>query len=181
MPGVAFIPTAIALLVATTALLVAVQAIRRVRLREHELTRLLEEQSKQLRTATEKLARSMITDNVTGLANHRQFQDFLRAEWRRALRDASALSVMMIDLDHFSDYNDRFGHEAGDARLRQIAEAFAGAIQRPGDLVARYGGDEFGLILGHTDCDGALRVATKLQALIGRLALPNPSALVAGS
>ena len=166
----------IAMLVAVAALMVALHSLRRVRGREHELGQLLQEQGSQLQIVTDALAKAATKDSVTGLANHRQFQDFLRSEWRRALRDASPLSVIMIDMDHFSDYNDKFGHEAGDACLRQVGEAFARSIQRPGDLVARYGGEEFGIVLGRTDSDGALRIATKLQVAVSSLALPNPNA-----
>jgi diguanylate cyclase (GGDEF)-like protein len=77
-------------------------------------------------------------DELTGLANRRRFQSVLEQEWRRAARDSSALTLMMIDIDHFKDYNDALGHPAGDRCLRRVAQALAATARRAGELVARY-------------------------------------------
>lgn len=98
-------------------------------------------------------------DALTGIANRRRFDDSLTTEWRRALRDASKLSLLLIDADHFKRYNDTYGHVRGDSCLKQIAEAALDVVLRPGDLVARYGGEEFAVVLPGTDEIGAKAVA----------------------
>jgi predicted signal transduction protein with EAL and GGDEF domain len=121
--------------------------IGRVRRREQELARLVEERTRQLEELNRELKRLAALDSVTGLANRRQFQDTLAQEWRRALRDRTPLALIMVDIDHFKAYNDGLGHQAGDDFLRLVARTLAETARRPGNLVARYGGGEFVLIL----------------------------------
>ncbi|WAJ39277.1 sensor domain-containing diguanylate cyclase [Pseudomonas sp. GOM7] len=98
-------------------------------------------------------------DALTGLANRRSFDQTLEVEIRRALRRQSALSLVLLDIDYFKRYNDRYGHIAGDTCLRTVAEILKSCIHRPGDLAARYGGEELALILPNTDADGAEAIA----------------------
>jgi diguanylate cyclase (GGDEF)-like protein len=103
-----------------------------------------------------------ITDALTGLANRRRFDQCLAAEWRRSLRDKQPLSLLLIDVDLFKSYNDQFGHLNGDTCLKQIAEAAQFSVTRSGDLVARFGGEEFAVILPKTPADGAGNVAESI-------------------
>jgi diguanylate cyclase (GGDEF)-like protein len=89
-------------------------------------------------------------DSLTGLANRRYFNEFLGLEVRRSIRERSPVSLILIDVDRFKDYNDELGHLAGDRCLAALAGVLAAFARRPGDLAARLGGDEFGLILGKT-------------------------------
>ena len=134
----------------------------------------LDEKTTQLGEATETLHRLAGIDNVTKLPNHSQFQDFLRNEWRRALREASSISVIIVDIDHFRDYNERLGHQAGDECLAKIADVLKVVVGRPGDLVSRFGGEEYGIVLSRTDQQGAYRVAHKVCAAVEALNLEHP-------
>jgi diguanylate cyclase (GGDEF)-like protein/PAS domain S-box-containing protein len=120
-------------------------------------------------------------DGLTGIANRRRFDETLQAEWRRAQRERTACSLLLMDLDHFKHYNDIYGHIHGDRCLRQMAEATGQVLQRPGDLVARYGGEEFAVILPNTSCDGAMEIAEKIRLAIEELHVPhagNPHGIV---
>lgn len=127
----------------------------------------------------EVLRRLTSTDALTGIANRRAFDQELECEWRRATRGASALSLLMIDVDCFKLYNDSRGHQAGDACLRAVAQALAGATRRAGDLVARYGGEEFAVLLPQTSSADAERLAQRMCDAVLALALPH-GASVAG-
>ena len=139
-----------------------------------KLTKLAEGRDVQLHAANQKLKRLAGIDSVTEIANHSHFQEVLRSEWRRALREASSIAVIMVDVDHLKDYNDEFGHPGGDECLKQVAKALADSVGRPGDLVGRYGGGEFGAVLSRTDTDGAFRVAHKMCAAVEALAIRHP-------
>lgn len=104
-----------------------------------------------------------VTDALTGLANRRRFDQYLATEWRRSARDRQPLSVLMLDADHFKAYNDTYGHQRGDSCLKQIAEACQDVVSRPGDLVARFGGEEFVVILPNTENAGAMQVAEEIS------------------
>ena len=134
----------------------------------------LEQRTTELAEAQQTLNRLAGLDAVTSLANHSAFQEFLRGEWRRALREASSISVLMIDINRFSEYNDRFGHQTGDECLVKIGRKIKEYVRRPGDLVARYGGEEFAVVMSRTDQQGAFRVAHQICAGIESLALENP-------
>lgn len=124
-----------------------------------------------LNQTLEKLA---MQDGLTGLANRRQFDLSLQAEFSRAMRDASALALIMIDVDCFKQYNDIYGHAAGDECLRAIGAAVAEGRRRPGDVTARYGGEEMVVLLPETDVAGAMLVAEKIRKAIQKLALKHP-------
>ncbi len=131
----------------------------------------------------ETLARQAITDGLTGLYNHRFFYERLRDEVVRATRYGLPVSVLMMDLDDFKRYNDRFGHPAGDGVLRRVAEVMNAQLRRNVDVPARYGGEEFAAILPHTPSCGAQamseRLSDELQARGCDLATPE-GAVVAG-
>jgi diguanylate cyclase (GGDEF)-like protein len=101
-------------------------------------------------------------DGLTGVANRRRFDEQLAIEWQACQRAQQPLGLILIDVDHFKNYNDRYGHQAGDDCLRRVATALKATLRRPGDLVARYGGEEFACLLPHTDLNGALQVARQL-------------------
>jgi len=111
------------------------------------------------------------SDELTGLANRRRLNEVLAVETARAQRSGHALGLAMIDIDQFKDYNDHYGHQAGDDCLKHVALAIAGAAQRAGDLAARYGGEEFVLILPDADANAARRVAEGLRQSIEALGL----------
>lgn len=119
------------------------------------------------------------TDGLTGLANRRRFDEFLEREWRRSVREESALSLIFMDIDFFKEYNDHYGHLAGDDCLRHVAGVLGRLVQRPGDLVARYGGEEFACILPGTDQQGAAGLADKIMKSINGLNLPHVASPVA--
>jgi diguanylate cyclase (GGDEF)-like protein len=101
-------------------------------------------------------------DALTGLANRRIFDDRWESEYRRAESAGAHIALMMIDVDHFKAFNDRYGHPAGDECLRRIADAIAVFGRRPGDVVARYGGEEFAVVLPGADEAGAMTAATNI-------------------
>jgi diguanylate cyclase (GGDEF)-like protein len=111
-------------------------------------------------------------DGLTGLANRRCFDDTLRAEWTRALRQRQPLSLLMVDVDNFKAYNDANGHLGGDECLKRIAGAVAGEM-RANDLVARYGGEEFAVILPNQSLKGAASVAERIRTRVEALQVPN--------
>lgn len=133
----------------------------------------LEELGRQLAEKNAILERLSSLDGLTGIANRRRFDEALDQEWRRARREQSSLSLILIDVDFFKRYNDRYGHLMGDDCLRQVAAAFALELHRPGDLIARYGGEEFVALLPRTDEAGVATVAEGLRAQIESLAIPH--------
>lgn len=118
-------------------------------------------------------------DGLTGLANRRVFDEALQGEWDRARRQRASLALLMIDVDHFKRYNDRYGHPAGDHCLSEIAAAIGGVVRRPGDLAARYGGEEFVILLPGTNDDGACELAARLMDKVDALRLPHEASLTA--
>lgn len=120
-----------------------------------------------------RLEREAITDGLTGLANRRAFDDALEREWARAVRNDTELSLILMDVDHFKAFNDRYGHPAGDGCLRDVARAIQDVVRRPGDLAARYGGEEIAVILPRTPAAGAAKVAEALRLAVQGLAVPH--------
>nr|WP_218088542.1 GGDEF domain-containing protein [Variovorax sp. SG517] len=113
-------------------------------------------------------------DGLTGLANRRKFDVTLDAEISRAVRDASTLALIMIDVDCFKQYNDIYGHAAGDECLQKIGRAVAAvAAKRPGDLAARYGGEELAVLLPHTDVQAAVHLAERIRNAVRDLKIPH--------
>jgi diguanylate cyclase (GGDEF)-like protein/PAS domain S-box-containing protein len=127
----------------------------------------------QLEEANRQLRDIAAQDFLTGLANRRALEDRLDQEFRRAGRTKSSLAVIMIDVDRFKAYNDIYGHVAGDACLQKIAHAIKGAVQRPGDFAARYGGEEIAILLPDTNEDGAAVVAERIRVVISDLRIEH--------
>ena len=133
----------------------------------------------QLQQKNQELESLSVTDSLTQIANRYDFNQTLEKEWRRLGREAAFLSVILADIDYFKQYNDTYGHLAGDACLQLIASALKDIIKRPADKVARYGSDEFALILPNTDAAGALLVAKSILNRIKALQIPHSSSVVA--
>jgi len=137
-----------------------------------ERRRLMRELTAALREAT----RLAGVDGLTGVCNRRAFDSRLREEWGLACRQQRSLSLLMIDVDHFKAFNDRFGHQAGDDCLESVAKELQARVSRPTDLVARFGGEEFAILLPDTSLDGAGSVAEQIRAAIADLAIALPDA-----
>ncbi|MDR2029196.1 MAG: diguanylate cyclase [Treponema sp.] len=105
-----------------------------------------------------------LIDGLTNIPNRRSFDDRIEMEWRRAMREKTPLSFLMMDVDNFKSYNDTYGHPQGDILLQTIARVFAAAAMRPADLAARLGGEEFGVLLPDTDLESALVMAEKIRS-----------------
>jgi diguanylate cyclase (GGDEF)-like protein len=112
-------------------------------------------------------------DNLTGLANRRYLNEAMQLEFRRAERAGHPVSLVMIDLDLFKNFNDHYGHPAGDACLRAVSKAIQGVLHRPGDIAARYGGEEISVLLPGTDLAGAIKIAEEAQQAVASLDLPH--------
>ncbi len=119
----------------------------------------------ELRTTRELRAQAQV-DGLTGIANRRHFDQALAVEIGRADRDRAALALLMLDVDHFKAYNDGYGHPKGDDCLRTLAQTVRSVLRRPGDLVARYGGEEMAILLPRTDEPGAVTVANRVRAAV---------------
>ncbi|MCF8155873.1 MAG: GGDEF domain-containing protein [Rhodoferax sp.] len=134
---------------------------------------------KELEDRVRSLALESATDALTGLANRRQFDAVLLAEWNRAARTQSPLSLLMVDIDHFKKYNDRYGHLTGDQCLRRVAATLLLCARRAGDFVARFGGEEFVLLLPGADLDEARDTAQQCLDRMREVALPHAASPVA--
>ena len=126
-----------------------------------------------LTEAAGRLAVMAATDGLTGLANRRQFDRRLEEEWRRAIRNGTPLSLLLLDADHFKAYNDSYGHQEGDQVLIAVARCIRDTVRRPADAGARYGGEEFAVLLPETDAEGARRVAELIRRGVEALDLPH--------
>ena len=126
----------------------------------------LAEMKHSLQKANEELYRLATVDPLTGLLNRRSLVESLEREWWRSERDRTPLSVVLIDVDAFKHFNDHYGHLVGDDCLREVASVLKDNTLRPGDLVARFGGEEFMVILPGTDLAGAIDVAERLRSAV---------------
>lgn len=138
-------------------------------LQRDEAYRALRVSQQQLLDTNLVLQRLMNSDGLTGLSNRRHFDEYLELEWRRASREQTQLSLMMIDVDYFKAYNDGFGHLEGDEALRQVAQTIRASCSRPSDLPARYGGEEFAMVLPSTSPGGVRLLAEKLRQSVAAL------------
>lgn len=118
-------------------------------------------------------------DGLTGIPNRRNFDTACQTEWLRGLRTMTTLSLLMIDIDHFKQFNDTYGHQAGDSCLARVAAALAASVHRPGDVVARYGGEEFVCLLPETGLDGAEAIGRTLLDAIRNLRIPHEASSAA--
>jgi diguanylate cyclase (GGDEF)-like protein len=170
----------IVLLVSSTAAfsLTANYAMERDERRRYLLTLRERGVVRELTHAHERLQELSRVDSLTGLFNRRHFQQYLQQVWERAHHDhseRSPVSILMVDVDHFKKYNDRYGHPAGDECLRQVAAVLQADLRRPGDLVARYGGEEFVAVLPQTDAGLALIMAERVRQTVQDLAMRHES------
>lgn len=129
---------------------------------KEQLEEQVAERTRELENANRKLEALSATDGLTGIANRRRFDEALAGELRRSARAGTPLSLLMLDIDHFKKYNDRYGHLAGDQCLRIIARILSQSSRRATDLVARYGGEEFAVILAESDTASALQQAENI-------------------
>ncbi|MDP3481225.1 MAG: diguanylate cyclase [Desulfoprunum sp.] len=140
----------------------------------------LEELQRKLEESNKKLQHLSSVDGLTGLFNRRHFDDIFLAEWKSAVRRKKPMSVIIIDIDNFKAYNDSYGHIAGDICLQQVAKGLLSALHRPIDLVCRYGGEEFTVILPDTDVTGAELVANRMRERIKGLQIQHSSSSTGG-
>lgn len=130
--------------------------------RTHELRSAMVE----LEQANQRLQALSMQDGLTGIRNRRYFNDRLEQEWQRGLREGESVALLLIDIDYFKAFNDRFGHLAGDECLQVVAEVIEQSLTRPSDSVSRYGGEEFAVVLPHTDAQGAYHVAETVRRAV---------------
>jgi two-component system cell cycle response regulator len=133
----------------------------------------------QLLKANAELEMIATTDALTGVANRRGFDQYLTRTWNQLAREQQPISIVLCDIDHFKQYNDTYGHPAGDECLSQVASALRSQLKRAGDLVARYGGEEFVIVLPNTDAIGAIQIVESLLKEIENLKIPHIANLVA--
>jgi len=127
----------------------------------------------ELERAKKQLEQLATIDSLTGILNRRSIDSTMHREWLNAMRSSEPLAVMMIDIDHFKNYNDCYGHQAGDACLKQVAHAIRASLRRSTDYVGRYGGEEFIVLLTHSDWEKAKKVVEKIFEAIRLLNLPH--------
>lgn len=133
----------------------------------------LKQKTLELEVMNNKLEKLSITDFLTGLANRRCFDESLEVEWTRAQRTSQPLALIMVDVDHFKKFNDKYGHQAGDKCLKKVADTLIKNVSRAGELVARYGGEEFCIIAPNTDSSAAYELAEKIRLAVQALSLKN--------
>ncbi len=143
-----------------------------------EMQEQLREMNAQLAQSNRELHRLSSLDGLTGIANRRQFDDVLEREWQRSVRNDTPLSLILLDIDYFKPFNDRYGHQAGDDCLRMVARTLDRVVQRPTDLVARYGGEEFVVVLPDTNQAGAEAVARELLKEVRDLRITHEASKV---
>lgn len=133
---------------------------------------------RKVQAANQELHHLAASDGLTQLANRRHFDHSLQQTWRQMARDQAPVSLILCDIDFFKNYNDTYGHQAGDACLQRVAQALRQTVNRPTDLVARYGGEEFAVILPNTAAEGAIRVAERIGAAIKALEIAHADSQV---
>lgn len=126
----------------------------------------------------DQLERLSFNDGLTGIANRRHFDGVLDQEWKRAVRNANSIALILCDIDHFKTYNDTYGHQQGDECLIEVAQTLKSIITRATDLVARYGGEEFVAVLPETTLEGAFVVAENMRVAIEELEIPHAASPV---
>lgn len=118
------------------------------------------------------IERMGLIDALTGVSNRRAFDNQIQHEWRRAIRQQSEISMMMLDIDKFKSYNDTYGHPQGDLMLQSVANALKSSLRRSTDMLYRYGGEEFAVLLPDTDLEGALVVAEHMRESVEKTQVP---------
>lgn len=149
-------------------------------IQQSQLYRQLEDTNQKLEEVNQMLQRLALVDGLTQVANRRCFDETLIHEWQRISRESGLLSLIFVDIDYFKCYNDTYGHLAGDACLKQVAQAISKAVHRPADLVARYGGEEFVVLLPSTTLAGANQVAETIKMAMKKLDLAHSGSPLGG-
>jgi len=144
----------------------------------HSRQRRMQEVAQQLREANQVLQKLSSLDGLTGVINRRSFDQSLSTELKRGAREGWPVSVILFDIDFFKLYNDLYGHQAGDNCLKQVATTLHSNIKRGGDLVARFGGEEFAVLLPNTGLEGAAQVAEYMRQSIEELGIPHGSSSI---
>ena len=142
-------------------------------LQRDEAYRALRQSQQKLLETNLELQRLTNSDGLTGLSNRRCLDDYMNAEWKRAAREQSPLGFLMIDVDNFKSYNDTYGHVAGDDVLKLVARAIESSLNRPADLAARFGGEEFAVVLPSTSTGGLRLLGEKIRMAVEALAVPH--------
>jgi diguanylate cyclase (GGDEF)-like protein len=153
---------ALALLVCVIILLFALY--KKTRGEERRLENLVEKRTAELNKQRKMLERISLTDQLTKIPNRRNFDSRIETDWRIAIREGISISILMMDIDRFKTYNDTYGHQKGDVLLQAVAKAITQTINRPGDFAARWGGEEFVVLLPNTDMNGAVKIAQSIRA-----------------
>jgi len=135
--------------------------------------RQLQENHEQIKVLNEQLEILSITDGLTGLYNRRHFNEVINKEWNRGLRSHHPLTCVLIDVDYFKDYNDAYGHQAGDQCLIDVANVLKDTFRRGGDFVARYGGEEFVVLMGDCSKEDAIAAVEQFQGELLKLSIPH--------
>jgi two-component system chemotaxis family response regulator WspR len=143
-----------------------------------EAYRALRKSQQDLMESNLELQRLTNVDGLTGLSNRRYFNEYMETEWRQAMRDDHPISLLMIDIDHFKQYNDNYGHLAGDEVLRTVAQTVMRCFRRPKDLAARFGGEEFVVVLPNTAPADLHMLAAKVVDAVESLNLPHNASSV---
>lgn len=140
----------------------------------------LHERTSRLRFLEAGLLHEMVArDGLTGIQNRRMFDQHIQRAWQQAVRDEQQIAILLIDIDCFKKYNDRYGHQAGDECLRAVATSLTQCARRPMDFVARYGGEEFAVVLYEASHDYVSEVLTRIQRSIAELNIPHEASDVA--
>ncbi len=148
------------------------------RARTEQELREAKDRAEQLAAELEKLS---ALDGLTGIANRRRFDQLFEREWNRAARSGHPLALILCDIDYFKEFNDHYGHQAGDTCLRQLAHLLESTLRRGGDLAARYGGEEFAILLPDTTLANAIALAETLRESLRKLAIPHAGSHIGAS
>jgi diguanylate cyclase (GGDEF)-like protein len=141
----------------------------------------MHEKTSRMRYLEACLLREMVArDGLTGIQNRRMFDQHIQRVWQQAVREQKRVAVLLADIDCFKDYNDRYGHQAGDECLRAVAVSLSQSARRPLDFVARYGGEEFAVVLYEASREYVAEVLTRIQRSIAELNIPHEASRVAG-
>ncbi|MFO8032285.1 MAG: diguanylate cyclase [Desulfohalobiaceae bacterium] len=139
----------------------------------------LNELNVELQNHKEKLSQMSYVDGLTSIFNRRRFNEYLESEWKRAVRSSQPLSLIILDIDFFKQFNDHYGHSAGDDCLVLVAQAISSCVKRSSDLVSRFGGEEFAVVLPETGFSAAMGLAENIQASIRELAVRHDYSQIA--